>query len=528
MKKQLVILIMMLMSIGGFAQHGEWTWMNGDSAVNSPGHYGTQGVFDPLNSPPSNICAGAWTDLQGNFWLFGGISGYANLMEFKPSINQWAWIKGSNTISGIYGTQGLASRSNNPGMRQGFPTWVDISGNLWLFGGKGFDINGNDGTLNDLWKYDISANMWTWMKGPDLYNNPGSYGIIGVEDSTNIPPSRYGTTASWTDDNNNLWLFGGSNQTWQDFNDLWKYNITTNNWTWMKGANTTNSGGIWGTKGVPNPSNTPNGRMAWAKWKDINGNLWLFGGSHNFVGDKNDLWKYTIATNEWTWMSGTFRTDDTGLVSGPCISSINNLPPCREKNPVCWTMGGGNHFETFGGYWPYNLYTLNDIWDYNVTTNEWTLITDSVYFDSPGNYGTLGVSSPTNMIMTRAESVGWKDINGNLWVFGGGNHNSDRLNDMWRYVPDTNCFYSGIHESIPAKTKITVYPNPASNTITIHQDNYFPNQQVIITDILGHEVYKAPLTGIDNTIYLTKWSNGVYFYEVRSEKESVRGKFIKQ
>ncbi|MEI6815159.1 MAG: T9SS type A sorting domain-containing protein [Bacteroidota bacterium] len=86
---------------------------------------------------------------------------------------------------------------------------------------------------------------------------------------------------------------------------------------------------------------------------------------------------------------------------------------------------------------------------------------------------------------------------------------------------------TGINE-INNTNKIMVYPNPAKNTIAIHQSISSANEQVIITDIMGHEVYKAPLTGIDNTIELTKWSNGVYFYEVKSEKESIRGKFIKQ
>ena len=31
--------------------------------------------------------------------------------------------------------------------------WVDSSGNLWLFGGLGFDSNGSPGYLNDLWEF---------------------------------------------------------------------------------------------------------------------------------------------------------------------------------------------------------------------------------------------------------------------------------------------------------------------------------------------------------------------------------------
>jgi hypothetical protein len=53
------------------------------------------------------------------------------------------------------------------------------------------------------------------------------------------------------------------------------------------------------------------------------------------------------------------------------------------------------------------------------------------------------------------------------------------------------------------------------------------NCQLIITDLLGTEVYKEMLTGIDNTITISTWSAGIYFYEVRSMNGIAHGKFIK-
>jgi hypothetical protein len=35
------------------------------------------------------------------------------------------------------------------------------------------------------------------------------------------------------------------------------------------------------------------------------------------------------------------------------------------------------------------------------------------------------------------------------------------------------------------------------------------------------------LTGIDNTISISTWSAGIYFYEVRGANETARGKFVK-
>ena len=65
-----------------------------------------------------------------------------------------------------------------------------------------------------------------------------------------------------------------------DLNDLWEFNPSTNEWTWMGGSSTPccNAPGVYGTLGVPAPANIPGGRFAPSIWTDLNGNLWLFGG----------------------------------------------------------------------------------------------------------------------------------------------------------------------------------------------------------------------------------------------------------
>jgi hypothetical protein len=54
---------------------------------------------------------------------------------------------------GVYGTQGVAAPANIPGARWDAISWTDSSGNFWLFGGDAYDSAGNQGTLNDLWKF---------------------------------------------------------------------------------------------------------------------------------------------------------------------------------------------------------------------------------------------------------------------------------------------------------------------------------------------------------------------------------------
>ncbi len=53
--------------------------------------------------------------------------------------------------------------------------WLDGDGILWLFGGDGFDTNGNVGLLNDLWKYSFSTTTWTWVGGSKFVDQNGNY-----------------------------------------------------------------------------------------------------------------------------------------------------------------------------------------------------------------------------------------------------------------------------------------------------------------------------------------------------------------
>jgi hypothetical protein len=60
--------------------------------------------------------------------------------------------------------------------------------------------------MNDLWIY--KEGTWTWMSGNSSVNARGSYGDIGVASSSNVVGAREGTTC-WTDNDGNLWMFGG-------------------------------------------------------------------------------------------------------------------------------------------------------------------------------------------------------------------------------------------------------------------------------------------------------------------------------
>jgi len=122
----------------------------------------------------------------------------------------WKWVSGSNVggSKGVYGTLGAAASGNVPGAREAPATWTDASGNLWMFGGLGYDSAGTGGYLNDLWKYEPSSGQWDWVSGSNEPDAVASYGTEGKASTDNVPGSRV-DAASWTDASGNFWLFGG-------------------------------------------------------------------------------------------------------------------------------------------------------------------------------------------------------------------------------------------------------------------------------------------------------------------------------
>jgi PKD repeat protein len=425
-----------------FAQPNEWTWMKGDNIPGQAGNYGTLGVTSPSNKPGARYEACQWTDLQGNFWLYGGgivATRFSDLWKFEPSSNNWTWMHGSQTVNqpASYGTKGIAGATNSPGGTGfGACTWTDLAGNLWLYGGD----YGSGGSVNDLWKFDIGSNEWTWMHGDSAISAPPVYGTKGISSPANTPGARCETSCTWTDNSGDLWMFGGTpNGPGTSFNDLWKYTISSNEWTWMSGDNIPNQPGVYGIRGVADPANIPGGRWCYTSWKDNSGNLWLFGGieATSIVGMAclNDLWMYDIANNVWTWMSGSSAPNLPGIYGTKCLSSTLTCPGARGETRACW-KDECNNFWLFGGRDnSFDMY--NDLWRYDLNVNRWFWVSGSGTANQNGIYGTIQVPAPANIPGARMGAVSWNDNSG-LWLFGG--YSSDEWNDLWRFtILDTAC-----------------------------------------------------------------------------------------
>jgi hypothetical protein len=129
-----------------------------------------------------------------------------------------------------------------------------------------------------------------------------------------------------------------------------------NELTWMGGCDRLNQSGVYGVQGVPTVANLPGGRSAALTWTDSKGNVLLFGGcGYTAAGVQdglNDLWKFTPATGQWTWMSGSSSWGNIptggpagvyGTLGTPSASNVHGARTgavgWTDKNDNLW-LGG--------------------------------------------------------------------------------------------------------------------------------------------------------------------------------------------
>jgi hypothetical protein len=400
----------------------------------------------------------------------------------------------------VPGSTATPSEGTGPGGRWGSVTWTDASGSLWLFGGQGITtVNSfgvaSSGLLNDIWKwtadsYDVSVPLqtytgsytytgtWTPVVNTANVNQGGTYGTLGTPGG--FPGGRWGA-GFCTDKSGNVWMFGGqgmdSTGTLGLLNDLWKYNIASQQWTWM-GPTNSNVGqhnGVYGTQGTPGAANAagPGGRQTAVVWSDNSGNIWVFGGlGLDSIGTRNsgslngglppgvtpngallnDLWKFNIATGQWTWVSGggaSGLANLNGVYGTQLTAAAGNVPGSRwsasgwsDSNGNLWFFGGWGYGSTLAQSTGY----LNDVWEFHPATGEWVWWKGASDVNQNGSYPTqfnpsYNVPFTGNTPGGRRGVAFWQqDSLDYVWVFGGQGYDSTSttgnglLNDFWSYL----------------------------------------------------------------------------------------------
>jgi hypothetical protein len=385
----------------------------------------TQWIVDPTalefedvstgGTPGARWGSSSWTDSLGDLYLFGG-QGFGStpnqldpvllndLWKCTPGASvdsngagtsscPWVFVRGSTAgnQSGTYGTKGTPAAGNIPGGRWAAPTQKDSTGTTaWLFGGQGVDSAGNTGLLSDLWKY--SGGQWTWVSGSNVVNTNGVYGTKGTPGAANAPGSRQNAVL-WVDPSGNVWLFGGfgldsagtGGPAGAILNDLWEFNTTTNQWTWVSGSNLANQTGTYSTQAtsnlfIPLAGDVPGSRWGAVGWSDTNSNLWLFGGwgygtaTTDPTGFLSDIWEYQHSTGQWIWWKGTANANQSGVFAAKDIPGadgvhfVKNIVGARrgaviwqpDPNGYVWIFGGEGYDSSQGSPPGY----LDDVWSY--------------------------------------------------------------------------------------------------------------------------------------------------------------------
>ncbi|MEI6817639.1 MAG: T9SS type A sorting domain-containing protein [Bacteroidota bacterium] len=98
-----------------------------------------------------------------------------------------------------------------------------------------------------------------------------------------------------------------------------------------------------------------------------------------------------------------------------------------------------------------------------------------------------------------------------------------RTSNTMVYVNVVSTLTTGLN-SLAALNITSIFPNPATSSITVHQTAFKANQNFIITDVLGNKVYAQALNSDEETMDISHLNSGIYFYEINGN----RGKIIKE
>ena len=447
-KLMLLLIILLLNSYNGDSQ-GVWVWMHGDSSgspmVQSSTEpvYGNLGIGSNSTSPGMRYTGASCIDKNGDFWLYSGqsvtaLSLYTNdLWKYETNTNKWIWMKGpqlSTSLNPIKGTRGIPSPSNQPGSCiLGGMMVCDTNNNLWLITEKD----------NMLWKYNISDNEWTWMHGIEGMFT-AVYGTQGVSSPSNMPPHiNESQTMLLHRKTNTIWILDNNS-------DMWKYNIGTNEFTWVHGNHGLYAN--YGTKYVESSANyLKNSIYAFHHTAWIDDDYYYL-----FQNKPSIMWRYNFNSNMWAWISG----DDTLQLSLP--DNVYNKNYCDFKDSAYvynTTEARGSSLPNSDYLWLYGGFDSVGLWVFNKKLLSWNWIEGGAHATKPIRHGIKGVPDVNNF---PSISIGghsqWIDGCGNIWFYGGFQTgiNSKAYNTLWKYIPDTLCFKSQYTIDLPISFKDTI------------------------------------------------------------------------
>jgi hypothetical protein len=249
---------------------------------------------------------------------FGSLS---DIWRYKISSNMWTRIGGSANPSEPrnLGTYGIESAVSTPGRRWGAPL-AFASNSLWQYGG----FNGPSDYFNDIWRYNLTSGLWTWVGGDSFTNGLAYLGTQFMEGSNVKPQARL--YSSLVGLNDYVYLFGG----WYDgstpCSELFRFSTKKHQWTWLGGSGLN---GVYNDRRSSNSTTMPGARFN-VGLSASSQFIATFGGagygSSGTMGNLNDLFILTLPQIAPTTTASTSSAQNSAtnmniITSPPTVSS---------------------------------------------------------------------------------------------------------------------------------------------------------------------------------------------------------------
>lgn len=248
----------------------------------------------------------------------------------------WTWISGNYLVRdnvGVYGVQGVPSNVTVPGSRHRLTGFIDsLTENFFIFGGTGVPNNNNICSLNDLWSYNFNIRQWTWLSGSNSCIHGSSLGTgPGFYSTTNMPSARTDFMIGTFGNSSIIYVFAGASTTGLA-NDLWLYNITSNQWAYIRGGPTSSdSSGSFGVQGQTSSTSFPAPRkLAVVVYTSKSPNsLWLMGGQTppQAIGD---MWRFDFQFTANVTQRANLTSSYLGT-SSTSTSTADGKPSLKPK-----------------------------------------------------------------------------------------------------------------------------------------------------------------------------------------------------
>lgn len=259
-------------------------------------------------------------DALDRVYIFGGSRDITGSTEVTYLGDLWRFNVATKTWTLL--SDYVATDTTKPRAREASASWIDKSGNFWLYGGF------MTGTFDDVWVYNTTRNAWRFVAGSLLINQPTT--------STN-PGARDGM-GFWSDNQGRMYIFGGEIQDLM-YSNVWRFDPTAkvNNWEWIAGSNVTNT----------NLPGQPPARWltSCATDPDTSGvYAYCFGGRAflDYTGQYGDLWRINMVTRTWELLNGNTNRERAGCINGrPGPRTGHSLLSSKLRGGLTLMFGDG-------------------------------------------------------------------------------------------------------------------------------------------------------------------------------------------